>query len=145
MKERWHEQIQRCVAGASTRQETAALQQALKTDAGLRELYLDYLNLEVALDAAAEAAAIAGNDRRWLASARPHSRAGLGYAATAVCMALVVMTMLHAHRGAPGVPQDFGIHSAENAVARLSFEQPSSFPAWMSPTASMLSVSLSPE
>ena len=61
MKRYWHEQIQRYVAGESTQEETIALQQALKDDAELRALYLDYLNLDVALGAAAEAEAMTGN------------------------------------------------------------------------------------
>jgi hypothetical protein len=51
----WHESIQRCLVGSATEEETAELQQELKKDAGLRALYLDYINLDLALEAKAEA------------------------------------------------------------------------------------------
>ncbi len=52
----WHELIHRYIAGTTSAEETTALQEALKTDANLRALYLDYMNLDVALEAKAEAA-----------------------------------------------------------------------------------------
>ncbi|MBI5394030.1 MAG: hypothetical protein HZA91_01905 [Verrucomicrobia bacterium] len=61
MKTNWHECIQRYVNGQATPEEAAALQKALKEDAEMRALYLDYMNLDVALGAAAEAAAMTGN------------------------------------------------------------------------------------
>ncbi|MEQ2006911.1 MAG: LamG-like jellyroll fold domain-containing protein [Limisphaerales bacterium] len=61
MKTNWHECIQRYVNGLATPDDAAALQEALKEDAELRALYLDYMNLDVALGAAAEAAAMTGN------------------------------------------------------------------------------------
>ena len=61
MKNHWHEQIQRYVNGQASAEEAAALQAALNEDAELRALYLDYMNLDVALGAAAEAATIAEN------------------------------------------------------------------------------------
>ena len=54
MKSHWHEQIQRYVNGLASPAEAAALQAALNQDAELRALYLDYMNLDVALSAAAE-------------------------------------------------------------------------------------------
>jgi hypothetical protein len=50
-----HDLIQRCIAGAASEEETAELQQALKNDAEFRALYLDYINLDLALEAKAEA------------------------------------------------------------------------------------------
>lgn len=50
-----HELIQRHIAGAATAEETAELQQALKNDAELRALYLEFINLDLALEAKAEA------------------------------------------------------------------------------------------
>ncbi|HSJ02723.1 MAG TPA: hypothetical protein VK956_09740 [Verrucomicrobium sp.] len=50
------ELMQRYFSGVSTAEETQQLQQALKVDADLRALYLDFMNLDVALGAAAEAA-----------------------------------------------------------------------------------------
>jgi FecR protein len=52
----WQELTQRYLAGLATDAEAAALAQALKEDAELRALYLDYANLDVALEAAAEMA-----------------------------------------------------------------------------------------
>lgn len=64
MKTDWHELIQRYAAGTATKEETFALQEALKTDPDLRAAYLDHMNLEVALEAAADAEEL-------LAEARP--------------------------------------------------------------------------
>ncbi|MDR3404906.1 MAG: hypothetical protein P4L99_20545 [Chthoniobacter sp.] len=58
MKNRWHEIIQRHAAGEATAKEAAALQAALREDADVRALYLDYMNLDVALGATADAAAM---------------------------------------------------------------------------------------
>lgn len=49
-----HDAIQRYMSGSATREESEALQEALKNDAELRLLYLDYLNLDLALEAKAE-------------------------------------------------------------------------------------------
>jgi len=56
MTNHWHEQIQRYVNGQSSAEEAAALHEALNEDAELRALYLDYMNLDAALAAAAGAA-----------------------------------------------------------------------------------------
>jgi hypothetical protein len=149
MKAHWHEQIQRYVAGDSTREETVALQQALRADAELRALYLDYLNLEAALGAAAEAAAMAGHqtaELRPIAWPQGHSRRWLA-AATAACVALAVLTIFRGHRDRPDAQHDFdaSISSTQNAIARLSFERTASFPDWMSPTASMLKLPVTHE
>ena len=53
MKNNAHEQIQRYMNGQASTEEAAALQTALKNDADLRALYLDYMNLDVALAGAA--------------------------------------------------------------------------------------------
>ena len=58
MNDLWHEKIQRCMTGDATQEEIAALQHALKSDAELRALYLDYLNLDLALEMAAAAEAM---------------------------------------------------------------------------------------
>ncbi len=54
MSPHWHDLIQNHLAGRTTPEEVLALQEALKTDAELRALYLDYMNLDVALEAMAE-------------------------------------------------------------------------------------------
>jgi hypothetical protein len=145
MKRYWHEQIQRYVAGESTQEETISLQQALKDDAELRALYLDYLNLDVALGAAAEEATMTGNEIARMATypgpfASSKSHCWRWIAAAGACAALVVLTNFPRHRDSSRARYDFGatISSTQNAIARLSFEPTSSFPGWMSPTASML-------
>lgn len=52
----WDDLIQRYMAGTTTTEETTELQDALKANAELRALYLDYMNLDVALEAKAGAA-----------------------------------------------------------------------------------------
>jgi hypothetical protein len=54
MSENWHDAIQRYMSGSTTREESEGPQEALKDDAEIRLLYLDYLNLELALEAKAE-------------------------------------------------------------------------------------------
>ncbi len=56
MTTNWHDLIQRYISGTITETETEALEQQLKTDATLRDWYLDALNLDSALEAAAESA-----------------------------------------------------------------------------------------
>ncbi len=55
---KWHDLIQRWFAGTATDAEAAELQAALKTDAELRALYLDYANLDAALETAANDASM---------------------------------------------------------------------------------------
>ena len=51
MKHDWHDLIQRYIAGTLADNDALALQDALKSDEDLRALYLDYMNLDVALEA----------------------------------------------------------------------------------------------
>jgi hypothetical protein len=145
MNAHWHEQIQRCLAGDATSDEIAALQQALKGDAGLRALYLDYLNLDVALGAAAELAALTANTigrtTAFPQAPDPSSRRHWRWlAATAACAALVLSLVLPKHRQSRRAQPDIAaaLSSSQSAVARLSVDPPSLFPAWASPTASLL-------
>jgi anti-sigma-K factor RskA len=145
MKDHWHEQVQRYVNGESSEEEAAALEAAMNEDAELRALYLDYMNLDVALGAVAEMTAIAGNGTdRMAAFPQPAARLSLHYwrwlAATAACAALAVLALHPRHRDALRERPDLvaTISSTQNAIARLSVEPPASLPAWMSPTASML-------
>ena len=55
----WHDLIQRYISGTITDAETEALEQQLKTDATLRDWYLDAVNLDSALEVTAEAAELA--------------------------------------------------------------------------------------
>jgi hypothetical protein len=52
----WHDLIQRHLAGRVSAEEARTLEAALKADADLRALYLDYASLDMALGASAEAA-----------------------------------------------------------------------------------------
>jgi anti-sigma factor RsiW len=141
-----HEQIQRYLSGQASAAETAALQAALSEDAELRALYLDYMNLDVALGAAAEAAAVSENEiggraafPRSPARSLPRPRYWLGAAAVA-CAVLATIVMLPGHRTPSPAHPDVAAacDSAKEAIARLSVEPPSSFPAWASPTAPIL-------
>ncbi len=145
MKNHWHEQIQRYVNGQAGAAEAAALQAALNQDAELRALYLDYMNLDVALGAAAEAATIIENGVGGItifpcspAHSSPHY--WRWFAAAAACAALLAFAMAPRHRNASRTRPDVAAacSSAQEAIARISVEPPSSFPAWESPTASML-------
>ena len=57
MNKDWHDVIQQYIAGTLPDDEALTLQNALKSDADLRALYLDYINLDVALGAHAESRA----------------------------------------------------------------------------------------
>jgi anti-sigma factor RsiW len=146
MKDHWHEQIQRYVSGQASAAETAALQAALHENAELRALYLDYMNLDVALSAAAEVATIAENGMGEIVvlprSRAPSSRHYWPWlaAAAAACAALVMIGVLSSHRdSSPPRPDVTAVcSSTQEAIARFSVEPPSVFPAWASPTASML-------
>lgn len=142
MNDHWHEQIQRCLAGDSTLDEIAALQQALKDDAELRALYLDYMNLDVALGAAATIHEVEANEvaefPRPLARSLP--RAWRWLAATAACAALVALVVFPGHRKPLPSHPDVAVtvSATKSAIARLSVEPATAFPTWMSPTASLL-------
>ena len=145
MKSHWHEQIQRYVNGQAGPAESAALQAALNQDAELRALYLDYMNLDVALSAAAEMMTFTEDSRKHVV-AIPQSAiwSWLHYwrwlGATAAGAALVILVLLPRHRPASPAHHDIiaAIASTQNAVARLTVESPPLFPAWASPTDSML-------
>ena len=143
MKSRWHEAVQRYLDGQSSTEEAAALHEALNRDAELRILYLDYMNLDAALGSAAAVNTEIGIGRT-VAFPRPSARSSPHYwrwlAATAACAALVMFAVLPRHRNSSRALSGLAatISSAQKAIARLSVEVPSSLPAWMSPTASML-------
>jgi hypothetical protein len=86
-----HELIQRYIAGTTTDEEARTLQDALKRDAEFADLYLSYMNLDVALEAKAEAAEMPpGVDRvivppqqswtGWFRQMRPLTAAAAGLA-----------------------------------------------------------------
>ena len=55
MKQQWHDRVQDYLAGSLTPEQTAELETALRDDPHLRELYLKYAALDVALENQAEA------------------------------------------------------------------------------------------
>jgi anti-sigma factor RsiW len=152
MKPHWHETIQQYLDGQSSAEEAAALFNGLNEDADLRALYLDYMNLDMALSAMADAAAVEERGSNRMTSLH-EARAGASphlwrwVAAAAAIAALVLFTMR------PGVPKPLridqdvaaAIASSQNAIERLAFDPPSALPAWMSPTASLLESPTSPQ
>jgi len=145
MKNHWQEQIQRYVDGQADAGEAEALQAALNADAELRALYLDYMNLDVALGAAAEAATITEHGTGGIAAfprspAQPSPHYWRWFAAAAACVAFVMYGILSLQRMPARTPPDVAAacSAARSAIAQLSVEVPTAFPAWASPTAWML-------
>lgn len=145
MNSHWHETIQRHVDGQSSAEETAALFSGLNESADLRALYLDYLNLDMALGAVADVVAVEEKGSNRTTSLHEAPTGALLHlwrwaAAAAAIAVLVVFTM------PPRVPKPWrsgqdvaaAIASSQNAIARLALDTPSALPAWMSPTASLL-------
>ena len=145
MNNLWHEQILRYVDGQADAGEAEALQAALSADAELRVLYLDYMNLDVALDAVAEAATVTAHGTGEIAAflhlpeqSSPHY--WRWFAAAAACVAFVMYEILSLQRMPARMPPDVAAacSAARSAIAQLSVEVPAAFPAWASPTAWML-------
>lgn len=95
----WHDLIQRYTAGTLTDDEALALQNALKSDKDIRALYLDYMNLDVALGSHAESRAavnemlaspitLPSRPARWL-SWRPLTAAAAGIVFGIFCSSVV--------------------------------------------------------
>jgi hypothetical protein len=134
MTTNWHDLIQRYISGTITAAETEALEQQLKTDAALRDWYLDALNLDSALEASAESAQTAlslpvppshrvftlGSSQpfRWL-SWRPLTAAAAGIAIGMFCTSVVfgfvgqrqmrTQTLLSEGFEYPGMPVEHGL------------------------------------
>jgi anti-sigma factor RsiW len=145
MKSNWHETIQRYLDGQASAEEAAALHGSLNADAELRALYLDYMNLDAALGAAAAAEVLARNEfERTVSFPRPAARLLAHHwrwlAATAGGAALVLLATLSRHPNPSQARPDVAaiIASTRGAIARLSLDPASSFPSWMSPTTSLL-------
>jgi anti-sigma factor RsiW len=145
MKSHWHETIQQYVDGQSSAEEAAALFNGLNKDADLRALYLDYMNLDMALGAMADAVAVEENGSNWMTSLH-EARAGAWQhlwrwaTAAAAMAALILFAMLPRAPKPASAGQNVAaaITSSQNAIARLAFDTTSALPAWMSPTASLL-------
>ncbi|MDD5199152.1 MAG: hypothetical protein PHC88_05055 [Terrimicrobiaceae bacterium] len=141
--DQWHEQIQRHMNGRASAEEAAALCEALNEDAELRALYLDYMNLDVALSAAAE---IADNGTGRIATrTRLPAPSWRWLAAAAACVALIISVVLPGFRDSSPARPDVAFSSAQIAVARLSVRPTSTLPGWISPTASLLDERRFPE
>ena len=142
MNPEWHDIIQRHIAGTTTAEEAIGMEAALKADAELRALYLDYMNLDVALGALAEAADHTEADRVLAPQERSHTRwlAWRPLAAAAACAALLLSGALLFSRKPSGARPDLAkaFVSTENAIARLPVPPLEPIPEWMSPTAAML-------
>jgi anti-sigma factor RsiW len=145
MKSHWHEIVQKYFDGQAIPEEAAALFNGLKEDAELRALYLDYMNLDMALGALADAVAVEenGSNRRTSlheARARTPLRLWCWAAAAAAVAAVILFAMLPREPKPLRTGQDVAaaITACQNAIARLSFDTTSALPAWMSPTASLL-------
>jgi hypothetical protein len=146
MNNAWHAQIQRYMNGQAGAEEVAALQAALQADAGLRALYLDYMNLDAALAAAAGAAPSVelepgGLDASPLSPAQPSPHYWRWFAAAAaVCVAAVMVDLLLGqHRSVRSRPDVAAACSlTQEAIARLAVKPPPAIPAWTSPTDSLL-------
>ena len=146
MKDPGHEQIQRYVSGQAGVEEVAALQAALQADAELRALYLDYINLDEALGAAAGAA----TDREGApgvldaASSSPASTSAHYWrwfaVAAAACVVAVMFERLAGLRQASRTRPDIAAACSvtQEAIARLAVKPPPAIPAWASPTDSLL-------
>jgi anti-sigma factor RsiW len=152
MKSHWHEGIQKYFDGQSSPEEAAALFNALKECAELRALYLDYMNLDMALGALADAVAVEENGSNQFASLHEARAGALPHlwrwtAAVAAMAAVILFAML------PRAPKPVRtgeqvvavITSSQNAIARLAFDTTSALPAWMSPTASLLELPSVPQ
>ncbi|MGV3660561.1 MAG: hypothetical protein ACO1TE_10270 [Prosthecobacter sp.] len=142
MKTDWHELIQRYAAGTATESEAAALQQALKADADLRATYLDHMNLDVALEAVADAEELLAEARPLEKSPQqPHGGAWVQWrpltaAAAGVVLGMFGTSMVWSYvvphtakrvallregfesgmaRTAPGLPKEAGVWSGDEA------------------------------
>jgi len=145
MKSHWHEIIQKYFDGQASPAEAAALFNGLNEDAELRDLYLDYMNLDMALGALVDAVAVeeSGSNRMTSvheARARAPLRLWRWAAAAAAMAAVILFAMLPRAPKPLHIGQDAAaaITSSQNAIARLAFDTTSALPAWMSPTASLL-------
>jgi anti-sigma factor RsiW len=131
LKSDCHEQIQRYVNGLASPAEAAAMQDALSRDAELRALYLDYMNLDVALNATAETMTFAEKGHNGTATfpgpylrSLPHS--WRWFAAAATCTALIILVLLPRHRISSRARLDVAaISSTQSAIERLSVKPPS--------------------
>ncbi len=135
-----HELVQCYLSGEATAEETATLQEALKADADLRALYLDFANLDVALEGVAaatepldvpRAVATARAPRSPWMQWRPLTAAAAGVALGMFCTSIVWAYVVpwtgkrvvllregfesNATRTMPGLPQQAGVWSGDDA------------------------------
>jgi len=134
------ELIQRHLDGCATPEESSALQQALKESSELRARYLDYVNLDVALSALADATAVEEGTITEMPVAQSSHFRWRAFAAAAACLASVCIAGLLTHRKHSPARVDVAaaIESTQKAIAQMPVPPVSPLPAWISPTASML-------
>ena len=135
------ELMQRHLDGCATPEESSALQEALKENAEMRARYLDYVNLDVALSALADAAAVEEEEMPSVTPLieRPRFQ-WRAFAAAAAVLASVFIAGLLIHRTPSPARMDVAaaIESTQKAIAQMPVPPVSPLPAWISPTASML-------
>lgn len=124
MNMNWHDLIERYISGTITEAETEALEQQLKTDADLRDWYLDAVNLDSALELTAESAELAmilpvPPSHRVLTPASSHPFRWLSWRPLTAAAAGLVIGMF-----CTSVVFGFGVRSFERVVSLLreSFE-----------------------
>lgn len=124
MNMNWHDLIERYISGTITAAETEALEQQLKTDAALRDWYLDAVNLDSALEVTAEAAELATSlpvppSHRVLTPASSHPFRWLSWRPLAAAAAGIVFGMF-----CTSMVFGFGARSVEKVMSILkeSFE-----------------------
>jgi len=98
----WDDLIQKHLAGIATAEESARLGQALEDDAELRALYLDYANLDLALEATAKADT-ALQEAQLFPVATPSFNRGSWLSLGAIAAALVVGVFVFVTRKPPVV------------------------------------------
>lgn len=141
MSDDWHTLIQSYIAGLASDGETEALQTALKADPQLRALYLEYIKLDLDLEAAAGA---------WRREERaidlpPPERRGARFswpwitaAAACVAVALLLSANYRSHRAEQRPLASQAFVAARDAILQMPPPSTASLPSWMSPTSSLL-------
>lgn len=113
--------IQRYADGLATADETARLQAALRADAGLRAVFLDYVHLDSALEALAAARPPAEESAPEVFPVRPVRRTWFAVAAVAAAVALAALAFF-AWR--PGAVRGVEIEVLATDSARLAGDRP---------------------
>lgn len=131
--------LQRTVDGRVTPEEFAVFEQLLASDQQLRAVYLDLVNLDTAL----HAAAVRANESVTIVQRTPSSISrsrSLTLAAVGAVLATVVLVTPSTHRVAARGSKIEALCAAVRHSPALTMAESPLFPAWMSPTATFLDV-----